>query len=300
MPVRAGCGRSAEISAGGAGNLYLLPDRLSEARSAGSGDADIGSLKRDDFSSNRHLALAYCWSMIFPKTGAHFSGSCSNLADATRPSRASASRSGRPGIAAGRLRPLLRLGLQLGDALAIEADEIHRIDTQGREAAVHDGVRDDLAREREQQARALDHHDRMQVLLRDVLHAEDAGVEHLELEQDHAGAFRLALDLELDLDVVLGHWFGADVDLNVDGRLLLAGLQRARRIGILERQILDVLGQDIELRRRSLLATSLGAARGRSAVGGHRHKVSSGGSTALGWLADRKSTRLNSSHLGIS
>src|SRR5215475_6100521 len=73
MPVRAGCGRSAEISAGGAGNLYLLPDRLSEARSAGSGDADIGSLKRDDFSSNRHLALAYCWSMIFPKTGAHFS-----------------------------------------------------------------------------------------------------------------------------------------------------------------------------------------------------------------------------------
>src|SRR5262245_65723189 len=105
MPVRAGCGRSAEISAGGAGNLYLLPDRLSEARSAGSGDADIGS-----------------------------------LADATRPSRASASRSGRPGIAARRLRPLLRLGLQLGNALAIEADESGRSDTKREKGAGHAGI----------------------------------------------------------------------------------------------------------------------------------------------------------------
>src|SRR5215211_9426326 len=32
--------------------------------------------ERDDFSSNRHLALAYWWSMI-PKTGIPFSGSCS-------------------------------------------------------------------------------------------------------------------------------------------------------------------------------------------------------------------------------
>jgi hypothetical protein len=38
----------------------------------------LAELKRDDFSSNRHLALAYWWSMIFPKTGIHFSGSCSN------------------------------------------------------------------------------------------------------------------------------------------------------------------------------------------------------------------------------
>ncbi len=34
-------------------------------------------LDRDDFSSSRHPGLA-CWrSMIFPKTGSHFSGSCS-------------------------------------------------------------------------------------------------------------------------------------------------------------------------------------------------------------------------------
>jgi hypothetical protein len=25
----------------------------------------FGGLERDDFSSNRHLALRYCWSMIF-------------------------------------------------------------------------------------------------------------------------------------------------------------------------------------------------------------------------------------------
>src|ERR1043166_5360400 len=38
----------------------------------------LGSLKRDDFSSNRHRALTSCWSMIFPETGTHFSGSCSS------------------------------------------------------------------------------------------------------------------------------------------------------------------------------------------------------------------------------
>src|ERR1043166_6200895 len=37
----------------------------------------LGSLKRDDFSSNRHRPLTFFWSMIFPETGTHFSGSCS-------------------------------------------------------------------------------------------------------------------------------------------------------------------------------------------------------------------------------
>jgi hypothetical protein len=31
-------------------------------------------LERDDDSSNRHPAPAYCWSMIFPKTGIRFFG----------------------------------------------------------------------------------------------------------------------------------------------------------------------------------------------------------------------------------
>src|SRR5437016_6142522 len=75
-------------------------------------------------------------------------------------------------------RRLLRLlRLQLGHALAVEADEIHRIDTQRREAAVHHRARDDLAREREQEARTFDHHDRMQVLLRNVLHAEHTRID---------------------------------------------------------------------------------------------------------------------------
>src|SRR5215207_7802725 len=34
----------------------------------------------DDFSSSRHPALPLCSSMIFPKTGSHFSGSCSRIA----------------------------------------------------------------------------------------------------------------------------------------------------------------------------------------------------------------------------
>jgi hypothetical protein len=37
-------------------------------------------LERDDFSSNRHPALAYCWSMIFSENRSHFSGSYSSRA----------------------------------------------------------------------------------------------------------------------------------------------------------------------------------------------------------------------------
>jgi hypothetical protein len=39
---------------------------------------------------NRHPALSFCWSMIFPKTGDHFSGSCSSVSATTvrpRPAR---------------------------------------------------------------------------------------------------------------------------------------------------------------------------------------------------------------------
>src|SRR5215813_11995031 len=46
--------------------LRLLAMAAQTERPAGAGQ--VGEwivLKRDDFSSNRHLALAYCWSMIF-------------------------------------------------------------------------------------------------------------------------------------------------------------------------------------------------------------------------------------------
>src|SRR5258706_1749684 len=37
----------------------------------------LSGLEWDDFSSNRHPALPYCWSVIFSENRAHFSGSCS-------------------------------------------------------------------------------------------------------------------------------------------------------------------------------------------------------------------------------
>ena len=46
VSFRGGFGCSAEISASWARNLYLLPDRLSETRSAGSWEADISGIKR--------------------------------------------------------------------------------------------------------------------------------------------------------------------------------------------------------------------------------------------------------------
>src|SRR5512133_2376909 len=46
VPFRGGCGCSAEISTGWTRNLCLLPDRLLEARSAGSGDPDISGIAR--------------------------------------------------------------------------------------------------------------------------------------------------------------------------------------------------------------------------------------------------------------
>jgi hypothetical protein len=54
-------------------------------------------LEHDDFSSNRHRALSYCWSMI-PKTGTHFSGSCCSVVTLHfAPSFRDASAARRPG-----------------------------------------------------------------------------------------------------------------------------------------------------------------------------------------------------------
>ena len=92
-------------------------------------------------------------------------------------------------------RPALR------HALLIERDEIDRIEQQRRKAAVAHRGRDDLAREREQQPRAFDHHQRLQLLLRHVLDAEHAGERQIEGEQHGAGSFRLAFELERDLEV---------------------------------------------------------------------------------------------------
>ncbi len=49
--------------------------------------------------------------------------------------------------------------LHFGDPLTEQRREVDRVDEEGREAAIAHGVGDDLPGEREQQARALDHHD---------------------------------------------------------------------------------------------------------------------------------------------
>ena len=52
MPFRGGCVGSAEISAGWTRNLYLLPDRLSQARSAGSREAEISAINAETGSAD--------------------------------------------------------------------------------------------------------------------------------------------------------------------------------------------------------------------------------------------------------
>jgi hypothetical protein len=54
MPFRRGCVGSAEISAGWTRDLYLLPDRLSEARPSGSAAAEISGTKRDTARLKNH------------------------------------------------------------------------------------------------------------------------------------------------------------------------------------------------------------------------------------------------------
>ena len=88
--------------------------------------------------------------------------------------------------------------------LAVQADEIDGIQHQGREAAVAHGGGDDLAGEREQQPRALDHDQRMQVLLGHVHDAEHAGIGEVEAEHHLSGVFGLALDRQRHFELVFG------------------------------------------------------------------------------------------------
>ena len=132
--------------------------------------------------------------------------------------------------------------------LQIEAVEVDRVDVKGRIAAVAHRVGDDLAREREQQARALDHRQRLDLLGRDVLDAEHAGVMELELEDDAGPLARAAFEQQVDLVVGGGDLPAVDVDLKVEARRLLA--EAARRVRVLEREVLDVLRHDREARRR--------------------------------------------------
>src|SRR6266478_2455937 len=98
----------------------------------------------------------------------------------------------------------------------------------------------------------------MQILLGDVLDAENPGKDQVEAEQDGAGHLGLALEAQLHFNIGVRERFGVDVNLNVDRGLLLSGRQRARCVRILEREILDVLGKNIELRRLTRRRPAIG------------------------------------------
>src|SRR5262249_3948237 len=94
-----------------------------------------------------------------------------------------------------------------------------------------------------------------------------------EGKQHLAAVLRLAVDVQRHLELVLGDVVGGNVDLDVDLRLLLLLLlQRRGRVRVLERQILGVLRQHVELGRGSLLggAVAVGHENSPGAGGGRR------------------------------
>src|SRR5262249_3815576 len=107
----------------------------------------------------------------------------------------------------------------------IERNEVDRIEQKRSEAAVPHGGRDDLAREREQQAWALDQQQRLEVLLRHVLEPEHAREGEIKGEQHGAGILRLALKLERHFELPLAELLNSDIDSDVDRRLGLARRQ---------------------------------------------------------------------------
>src|SRR5882724_5007304 len=118
-----------------------------------------------------------------------------------------------------------RLLTRLRQALLIERDKIDRIEQErGKTTVAHRGC-NDLAREREQQPRALDQQQRLQVLLRHVLEPEHAREGEIEGEQHGAGILRLALELERHLVLALAELLNSDIDGDVNGRLVLARRQ---------------------------------------------------------------------------
>ena len=100
-------------------------------------------------------------------------------------------RSGCSGLSDARsgLRPAAcaRLGLPARELGAVERQEVDLLEVQRRVAAVAGDVADDAAQVGEDQPRALDHQQRMQLLRRHVLDQEQPGVVELEDEDRRLG-----------------------------------------------------------------------------------------------------------------
>ena len=80
-----------------------------------------------------------------------------------------------------RLRGRGRL-LAAGHLLAVEGEEVDLLEVERRVAAVAGHVADDPADVREDEPRALDHQERVQLVLRHVLDEEETGVVEFEDE----------------------------------------------------------------------------------------------------------------------
>jgi hypothetical protein len=145
------------------------------------------------------------------------------------------------------------LPLSLGGLLAVEADEIDGIDVERREAAVANGLGHHLAREGKQQARALDHDDRVKLVLGHVADSEHAGIGQLELEQNVVRRLGVALEGQVDLEIGLGELLRIHVHLDADLRPLLLRCQGARCVRVLEREVVGVLRERVQGRRGFIL-----------------------------------------------
>src|SRR5690625_1060875 len=162
---------------------------------------------------------------------------------------------------AGRLRigtRLLLLLLLLRPALAVEADEVDRVDQHRRKAALARDVGHGAARKGEDHRRDVDEQHRLEPILRD--HGAE-GHQGAIIQLDHEGGALLVLGRRPDLQeyleepVLLFLLQRPRIDMHLDLELwrLPDVRQDARRMWTLEGEILDVLAMNDN--RRFLLVT---------------------------------------------
>src|ERR1700741_5056405 len=85
------------------------------------------------------------------------------------------------------LRELLALNLKLAH---VERAEIDRLEHERRETAVAHGIREDTAREGEQDARRFRQQEGLELLIGNITQPEKATIGKLDLEGDLVGRFR--------------------------------------------------------------------------------------------------------------
>src|SRR5262249_32316404 len=126
-------------------------------------------------------------------------------------------------------------------------------------------------------ARAFDHDHGLHLRLRDIQHAEHAGECQVEGEKNAPRGFGFSFELERNFIVGFRKLLDADINLNLDVGLSLIRVERTLRIRILEREVLDVLSKNVELRllwtRRWLGLTTVPRSCRRAAIAGSCHET---------------------------